>query len=650
MRVSAPIPRRRAGVDVPSFAKQRWLLVPIVLAIIALIIFWTLPSRMLPSSTTSTATITQGDLTQVVSGGGSVAAARQVDLSFSQSGTITAVNVKVGDQVKAGQALAQIDTADLQLQLQQTQANLKSAQANMQQVQSGSTTPQDIASAQAALDSARAQLQQTRTGTATKADIDSAQAALDAAVAKLNALKAPSQADISSAQTKVDQANASLQNTQNGDSQTKTNAQLALQNAVNSLTQAQSKYSTAQQQWQYVQGTGNDPTNPTTTNSQGKKVSNKLNNAQRQQYYDAYIQAQSALQSAENNVSQSQVAYDAARQKEAADVPQAQAALKDAQTQLDALIHPNASDLTQAQAAVTQAQANLTKLKQGGTAAQIQQSAAGVTQAQANLDKLTAPPTDAALAAAAATQAQAEANVATAQRNLDQATLTAPFDGVVSAVNLVPGSTSGNGGGSSSSSSSSSSAAITLVDRSKLHININLSETDAAKVQVGQAVQLTFDALPETTLTGVVATVSPAATTTNNVVTYPVQVEFDPGKMPVKVGMSATANIQIQQINNALVIPSRAVQTVGNSHVVTVLQGDNQIPVQVFVTTGLTSNGQTQIISCADGSQCLQPGDVIQIPTATMTSTTGGAQNRGGLGGGFGGFGGGFGGPRPGGR
>ncbi len=644
MRISAPIPRRRAGVGAPTFSKQRWLLLPVVLAIIALIVFWTLPGRLLPATAPTTTTVAQGDLTQTVSGSGAVTAARQVDLSFGQSGTITAVNVNVGDRVKTGQPLVQIDPADLQLQLQQAQANLKSAQASMLQTQNGSTTPQDLASAQAALDSARAQLQQTRTGTTTQADITSAQAQLDAAVAKLNALKAPSQANISSAQAKVDQAKASLQNTQNGDSQAKTNAQLALQNAVDSLTQAQSKYSTAQQQWQYVQDTGNDPANPTTTNSQGKKVSNKLNNTQRQQYYDSYIQAQAALQSAENNISQAQVAYDAARQKEAADVPQAQAALQDAQTQLDALIHPNASDLTQAQAAVTQAQANLTKLKQGGTAAQIAQSAAGVTQAQANLDKLTAPPTDAALAAAAATQAQAEANVATAQRNLDQATLTAPFDGVVAAVNVVPGGTS-NGGSSSGTTGSSSSAAVTLVDTSKLHVIINLSETDTANVHVGQPVQLTFDALPNVTLDGTVATVSPAATTTNNVVTYPVQVDFDPGTAAIKVGMSATASIQVKQINNALTVSSRAVQTVGNSHVVTVLQGDQHIPVRVPVTTGLTINGQTQIISCADGSQCLQTGDVLEIPTTTTNSATSGAPGRGG----FGGFGGGVV-VRPGGR
>jgi HlyD family secretion protein len=644
MRISEPFPRTRGRTEPNQRtpADQRWLVVPLVLTLIAGGVFAWLPGRLAPATTTTTATVQQGNLTLNVTGSGSVAAARTVNLAFQQSGTITAVNVKVGDQVKAGQVLAQIDAADLQLALQQAQASLKAAEAQLTQAKGGGATPQDLASAQAQLDSAKAQLTQTKTGTATPADIASARAQLSAAQAKLDALKNPSQADLSTAQSKLDQAQTALQSTRNSASQAKTNAQLALQNAVNALTQAQSKFATAQQNWQYVQDTGADPTNPTKTDASGKKVANKLSDTQRQQYYDAYVQAQATLDSAQNAVTQAQVAYDAARQKEVTDVAQAQAAVNDAQSAVDALKNPSASDLTQAQAAVTQAQANLTKLTQGGTATDVTKAQAAVTQAQANLDKLTAPGTDATVAQAEAAVLQAQANVDTAQRNLDEAALKAPFDGVVSAVGTQIGTAVGNGSNagsssSTSSSSTSSSSAITIVDRSTLHIDINLSETDAAKVQVGQPVTLTFDALPNVTLNGKVATVAPAATVSQNVVTYPVQVEFDPGTAPVKVGMSATADILTQQINNAIVVPSRAVQTVGNSKAVTVLQGSDREPVTVQVETSATSNGQTEILSCVNtGAQCLQPGDVLAIPTTTTTTTAQGG-NRGG----FGGFGGG---------
>jgi HlyD family secretion protein len=636
MRISAPFPRTRdrSGTQRPGLLDQRWLLLPVILVIIAGLVFWQIQARSTPAAVT-TATVSQGDLTIGVTGSGAVAAARTVDLPFQQDGTVTSVDVKVGDQVEAGQTLAAIDPSDLQLQLQQAQATLKAAEAKLAQAKNGSATPQDLASAQASVDAAKAQLAQTTTGTATKADIQSAQASVDAAQAKLDALKNPSPADLSAAETQLAQAQTNLQTQRDSLSQAKTSAYNQMQQAVDNLTQAQSKYATAKQNWDYVQATGADPTNPKTTDATGQTKKNKLSDTQKQQYYDAYVQAEAALRSAETAVQQAQVSYDTARQNEAAQVPLLEQQVSNAQAQLDALKNPTANDIKQAQAAVTQAQASLTKLKQGGTAAEIAQAKAQVTQAQSSLDKLTAPAAAPDITAAEASVVQAQADVATAQHNLDQATLKAPFDAVVAAVAIVPGASSG------ASSTGSSSAAITLVDRSKLHIEVNLSETDAAKVQVGQPVTLTFDALPNVTLTGKVTTIAPSATTSQNVVTYPVQVEFDPGNTPVKVGMSATAEIQVQKVDNAVLVPSRAVQTSGNAKTVTLLQGPQRTPIVVPVRTGITSNGQTEITSSGgNGVPALKAGDLVSVPSSTTTSTTGTTQNRGGFGG--------FGGPPPG--
>jgi HlyD family secretion protein len=628
MRISVPFPgaRDRAALKAPGSPRQRWLLLPVALAVVAGLVFWWLPSRLAPATPTTTATVGQGSLTLAVSGSGAVAAARTVELPFQQAGTVTAVNVQVGDQVKAGQALAQIDDSDLKLQLQQAQANLKSAEAKLAQAQGGSPTPQDLANAQAALQSAKAQL--TKTKTANVTDLQNAQAQLAAAQAKLDALKNPSPANITSAQTQLAQAQTDLQNKRDSLSQAKSNANTQMQQAANALTQAQSKYATAKQNWDYVQSTGNDPAQPTKTGADGKTKANKLNDTQRQQYYDAFVQAEAALHSAEQSLQQAQVNYDTARQNEASQIPLAEQQVANAQAQLDALMHPTANDLQQAQSAVTQARANLTALQGGGTAASLASAQAQVTQAQSSLDALTAPAAAPDLASAEAGLVQAQAAVATAQRNLDLATLKAPFDGVVSAVSVQPGALASTG---------ASTAAVPIVDRSKLHIDISLSESDAAKVAVGQPVSLTFDALPNATLNGKVATVAPAATVSQNVVTYPVQVEFDPGTTPVKVGMSATADIQVQQVDNAILVPSRAVQTTGNQKSVTVLQGAKQVPVTVQVETGAASNGQTQILSCVDtGAQCLRPGDVLSIPSTTATSAQQGA-NRGGFGPGGGG-------------
>ncbi len=633
MGATVPFPQRRTlgGTKVRSRRWLRWGITLLVLAAIIGGILWWRASRQTTGPTFTTATVTQGNIAVSVSGSGSIAAARTVDIPVAQGGTVTSVNVKIGDQVAAGQQLVQIDTTDLQLALQQAQANLKSAQAQAQQTQNGTTTQADLASATAQLNSAKAQLQQTKTGSSTAADIQSAQAQLAAAQAKLDALKNPDQATLSASQLQLSQAQTNLQNQSDSLSEAKTSAYNQMQQTVNSLTQAQSKYAIAQQNWQHVQDYNTDPTNPTTTNSQGKKVANKLNDAQRQQYYDAFVQAESALHSAETAVQQAQLNYDAARQNEATQIPLLQQQVANAQTQLDAVKNPTNSDLVQAQAAVTQAQANLTKLKQGGTAADIAQSQASVTQAQASLDKLTAPPTNADLTSADASVTQAQVAVNTAQANLDAANIKAPFAGVVSAVSLVPGSTASSG-----------AAAISLVDNSSYHVDVSLSETDAAKVQVGQPVTLTFDALPETTITGTVSTISPAATTTNNVVTYPVQVTFTPGDAPIKVGMSATADIQVEQANDALLVPSRAITTQGNNKTVTFMQ--NGQAVRVPVVTGLTSNGQVQITSSSgNGGAALKAGATLRVVSTTTTSSGSSTSTRNSSGNILGG--GGFGGP-----
>ena len=640
MRISLPMPgaRDRSGASRAGRKQRRWLLLALLaLLVVGAIVVWRWQSSAPAAPTTSVARVSQGDLAITVSGSGTVAAARTVALPFQQAGTVTAVNVRVGDQVTAGQALATIDSGALELALQQAQASLAAAQANLAQVQSGTATAQDLASAQAQLESAKAQLAETRRGATTAAQLESAKAQLASAQAQLDALENPSAAALAAAQRQVDQANLALQRTRDSASQAKTNAALALENAVNSLTKAQVSYATAKGNWDFVQATGQDPTNPESTDATGKTVKNKLNDTQRQQYYDTFASAEAALKSAENAVTQAQVAYDMARQEEVTQIAQAEATVAEAQASLDALKHPTAADLAQARASVAAAQANLASLTQGATDAELAQAEASVTQAQANLDSLTAPATDAELAQAQASVLQAQANLDAAERNLSQATLTAPFDGVVASVDITLGS-----------STSTEAAAITIVDRSTLTVDVSLSESDIADVQVGQPVTLTFDAVPGVTLTGEVSTISPSATTTQNVVTYPVEIAFDPADSPVKVGMSATAEITVQEFADAILVPSRAVTTEGDSATVTVLQGPGQPPRVLQVQTGVTSDGQTVITGCVDTSApCLKAGDMLQVASSTSATTTTQTTNQQRQPG-MGGFGGGMGGPPPG--
>jgi RND family efflux transporter, MFP subunit len=620
MAASIPLPKSKGRMKFPTKRWQRWLLGLLILALIGGGAAWFLLARRPVAPAFSTVQVTQGPIALVVSGAGSVQAARTSELSFQQSASVTEVAVVIGDEVKAGQVLAKMDVSALELAVKQAQANLESAQANLLQVQNGSATEQDIASATAQLNSAKAQLEETRSGGVTVADIANAQAALDAAQAKLDALLNPTAAQLSAAQITLTQAQKNLESQRDSLSQAKTSAYNAMMQAVEALKQAQTNYGTAKNNWDTVQSTGSDPNQ---TSTDGAKVD--LSDSKRQEYYNSYIQAEASLRSAEIAVEQAQLNYDAARQNEATQIPLLEAQVANAQTQLEALQNPSESDIRQAKAAVTQAQANLTKLRQGGTAAQIAQSQASVIQAQANLESLTAPATEVELASARAQVTQAEVALAQAQTELEQATLRAPFDGVVAAVSVVEGGNSNAG-----------TAAVTVIDISSYYIDVNLSETDAAQVKAGQNVDLSFDALPDDKLEGTVASVSPIANSESNVVTYKVRVNFVPGDLEIKVGMSSTAAIQVQTVEDALIVPSRAITTSGGSKSVMVMR-EGAGPQRVPVVTGLVSEGQTQIVSSGnDKVAALAVGDMLMVESiATGTSTnnrnTGGPGGPGGM-------------------
>jgi len=94
-----------------------------------------------------TAQVTRGNLTLSASGTGTLVAAREVNLSFTTSGTVTAVNVQVGDKSKEGDVLAELDGDEtLQADLLSAQLDLKQAQQDLEDLKNSSAA--NLASAQ----------------------------------------------------------------------------------------------------------------------------------------------------------------------------------------------------------------------------------------------------------------------------------------------------------------------------------------------------------------------------------------------------------------------------------------------------------------------------------------------------------------------
>jgi HlyD family secretion protein len=130
-----------------------------------------------------TVTVERGDIEATVDATGTVEPAAQVRLSFRTGGTIEAALVQEGDEVREGDVLARLDTAELELTVTQAELGLTNGEANLSRIQAGADA-EDIEAARASLESAEAAVARLRAGptedeiTVARADLVRAEIAL----------------------------------------------------------------------------------------------------------------------------------------------------------------------------------------------------------------------------------------------------------------------------------------------------------------------------------------------------------------------------------------------------------------------------------------------------------------------------------------
>jgi HlyD family secretion protein len=231
----------------------------------------------------------------------------------------------------------------------------------------------------------------------------------------------------------------------------------------------------------------------------------------------------------------------------------------------------------------------------------LQSAASAVAEAQYKLDDLLNTPTPEDIAAAEAQVKQDEASLQQAQLQLAQASIVAPFDGIIADVYAQVGQRA-----------STSTDVVALADLSRLNLAVTLAEVDMPKVEAGQQAEITFDAVSSQVFTGTVTEIDLVGTTTSGVVNYAATVSIDNPTDALRPGMNASANIILQQRENVLLVPNRAVRSVGNAKMVTVVNGEQSS--QVSVTLGLSGDTKSEVV---DG---LHEGDVVVINQTTTTS------------------------------
>jgi HlyD family secretion protein len=207
-----------------------------------------------------TATADRGTVTSAVSGTGSLVPAGRMNVSFKQTGTLTEVDVRVGDKVTTGAVLARIDSSTQQAALAQAQASLASAQANLQSTQSPLTGAQ-VAQLQHQVTAAQQNYNDTVASVNATNQADAATVANDQAKVNADCPSGPQcsqeQAQLATDKTKQHMDAISGQSRINSGSQQITSSRdnLAVQTQVkpNSLASGQAQVAAAQAQVQAAQ-------------------------------------------------------------------------------------------------------------------------------------------------------------------------------------------------------------------------------------------------------------------------------------------------------------------------------------------------------------------------------------------------------------
>jgi HlyD family secretion protein len=202
----------------------------------------------------------------------------------------------------------------------------------------------------------------------------------------------------------------------------------------------------------------------------------------------------------------------------------------------------------------------------------------------------------------------------TAREKLSDYSVVAPFDGVISSLDIEKGD----------AVSSGTTVGVLITKRQMAEVTLN--EVDIAKAKVGQKATLTFDAVDGLSLTGKVSEIDAVGTVSQGVVSYSVKIAFDEQDDRVKPGMSATASIITDSRQNVLMVPNAAVKSDNSGSYVEMLPDNGAAlakPARVAVETGLSNDDYTEIKSGLSEGAAVVTGSTTSTAASAAKTTSG---------------------------
>lgn len=173
-----------------------------------------------------------------------------------------------------------------------------------------------------------------------------------------------------------------------------------------------------------------------------------------------------------------------------------------------------------------------------------------VTLAEANATNNNAPARIEEVARANADIAQAQARVARIDAEIADRVLRAPFSGTITEIDVLPGETV------------TTNPIVTLLAASDFDVTARIPEIDIGKLEIGQKVEMAFDARAGEIVSGEVDFISLKATEIDGVAYYEALITFDELPTWIRSGLNADIDIIINELTDVLRLPKRFVSLV----------------------------------------------------------------------------------------
>ncbi len=594
-----------------NFFLKKKILWIILILIFTGVGYWYYSSRKASKIEYELFTAEQRTLTQSVEVTGEIKPAMRINLAFETNGTLFDVPVKIGQEVKRGDILAKLQETDLTFAYRRAETAYLLALANLNLRLAGETA-----------ESIRV----------TEAQVNQAQAAYDKAVSDLDNTRIQAQNDLENAKIALETARNNLNN----------NSPISDQNLINAIETTKSSLlgSLGPLQVALTDGDTISGVDDTASNQMYKTSLGALQDGSLEKSRQSYKIAKTSKNMAEQKVNS--LSQESSKQEvlEATDsmlvaINNIQQFLLDVQTvlsytmtstyftqaQLEAkktVITSDYSSITAQKTTVNTAKqsilntdlsktAELTRLEDAYSAAQINYNIAlanidlkisaasssvmiqksALEAAKATLDLKQAPPREVDLAGLRAQVADAKIAMDQAANNLKKSVINAPVDGIVTDVISDIGERI-----------TAYTPQIRMIGTEQYDIVVQVPEANITKVKVGQQAEITLDAYgDDEKFTGYVTSENPDQTVILDAIYYDVHIQIDQRKMEIKPGMTANVTIITDKIDDAIIIPLRAIRTDSTTGEKSIRVLVNDQPVERKIIIGIRGDeGRVQVI------------------------------------------------------